>query len=326
MALTSQQRKRTACGRVARSGIVAAVPDDALAMPRVSVITPAHDNAATIEATLRSVVAQTFADWELVVADDASNDATPALVRDFGDPRVRLVRSPTNVGPAGARNLALDHAGGELVAFLDADDRYEPSYLATMIGRLEAEGPGVGIVCCDAWRETPQGEVLGRYSALHGPAEGIDLAGLLLRNRVLIASLCPREVVDEAGGFSTECWGSEDHDLWLRIVEHGHRVAYVDEPLVRYRVAEGSISSSRLRMARTDQATFGRALARGRLDAGQRAIARARLDLAVAAEAAARGVRPRDVPTFARAVRARVVLRRAAGHDAAGARAASASA
>jgi hypothetical protein len=72
-------------------------------------------------------------------------------------------------------------------------------------------------------------------------------------------------------------------------------------------------------MARTDQATFRRALARGHLDAGERAIAQARLDLAVAAEAAGRGARPRDVAAFARAVRAKVVLHRAAGQDVAAA-------
>jgi glycosyltransferase involved in cell wall biosynthesis len=280
-------------------------------MPRVSVITPAHDNAATIEATLRSVAAQGYGDWEVVVADDASSDATPDLVTGFGDPRVRLVRSATNLGPAGARNVALAEATGELVVFLDADDRLEPAYLETMVSRYDTEGPGVGIVCCDAWREDAAGHRLGRYSELHGGADGVGLTELLLRNPVLIASLVPRAAVDAAGGFSTECWGSEDHDLWLRIVEDGGRVVYVDEPLVVYRVAEGSVSSSRARMARTDQATFRRALARGRLDARQRRIARSRYDLAVAAEAATRGVRPRDAPAFARAVFARLRLRRA---------------
>jgi hypothetical protein len=85
---------------------------------------------------------------------------------------------------------------------------------------------------------------------------------------------------------------------------------YVDEPLVFYRVAEGSISSSRLRMARTDQATFRRALDRGRLDGEQTAIARDRLALAQAAEAVARGARPRDAAVLARAVVARARLRK----------------
>jgi glycosyltransferase involved in cell wall biosynthesis len=283
-------------------------------MPRVSVITPAHDNAGTIDATMASVAAQGYTDWELIVCDDASSDGTPARVQAAAetDPRIRLVHTEVNVGPAGARNRALESATGELVAFLDADDRLDPRYLDTLVSRYDAEPAGIGIVCCDAWRETAAGQRLGRYTDLHGAPASVGLADLLRRNPILIASLCPRAVVDEAGGFSLECWGSEDHDLWLRILEAGHRVAYVDEPLVTYRVADGSISSSRLRMAQTDQATFRRALERGRLDREQSAIARDRLALARAAEAVARGPRPADVLLVPAAVRARVRLRRAA--------------
>lgn len=277
-------------------------------MPRVSIITPLFDNAATIEATIASVLAQTDADWEMVVADDASTDGSPATVATTGDSRVRLVRAARNRGPAAARNLALEHASGELVMFLDADDRLEPAYLERMVAAYDAAGAGVGIVCCDAWREDANGRRLGRHAEHAGRATGAGLTELLLGNPVFITSLCPRAAVDAIGGFSTECFGSEDHDLWLRLVEQGGRVVYVDEPLVIYRVAEGSVSSSRARMARTDQATFRRALARGRLDGRQRRIAHARLDLAVAAEAEARGVRAGDVPAFARAVRARLTL------------------
>ena len=78
-------------------------------MPRVSVITPAHNSEAYLAEALRSVEAQTFTDWEVVVADDASSDGTVAVAESFA-PRVKVVRSETNLGPAGARNLALEHA------------------------------------------------------------------------------------------------------------------------------------------------------------------------------------------------------------------------
>ncbi|MCW3002650.1 MAG: hypothetical protein JWQ20_1948 [Conexibacter sp.] len=283
-------------------------------MPRVSVITPAHDNAVTIDATMASVAAQGYPDWELIVCDDASSDDTAARVQAAAatDPRIRLVHTDSNVGPAGARNRALESATGELVAFLDADDRLDPRYLETLLRRYDAEPAGIGIVCCDAWRETAEGERLGRYTDLHGAPASVGLTDILRKNQILIASLCPRAAVLDAGGFSLECWGSEDHDLWLRILEAGHRVAYVDEPLVTYRVADGSISSSRLRMAQTDQATFRRALDRGRLNAAQATIARDRLALALAAEAVARGPRLGDALLVPAAVRARVRLRRAA--------------
>jgi glycosyltransferase involved in cell wall biosynthesis len=283
-----------------------------MAAPRVSIITPAHDNAATIDGTIRSVAGQSIADWEHVICDDASSDDTAARVEAAAaaDPRVRLVRLASNGGPSAARNAALEVARGELVAFLDADDRYEPDYLRAMTAAFDAAPDGVGIVCCDAWREDADGGRLGRYSGATGGAAGADLLSVLRGNPIFIASLCPRAVVEEVGRFSTECWGSEDHDLWLRIIETGRSVVYVDEPLVVYRVQPGSVSSSRERMARTDQATFRRALARGRLGPRERRVATARLHLAIAAEAAARGPRISDVPAFARAALARLTLRR----------------
>jgi glycosyltransferase involved in cell wall biosynthesis len=283
-----------------------------MAAPRVSIITPAHDNAATIEATIRSVAAQSVGDWEHVICDDASGDDTAARVEQLAraDPRVRLVRSAVNGGPSAARNAALEVARGELVAFLDADDRYEPGYLQAMTAAFDAAPGGAGIVCCDAWREDGDGRRLGRYSEATGGARGASLLDVLRGNPIFVASLCPRAVVEEVGRFSTECWGSEDHDLWLRILETGRTVVYVDEPLVVYRVHPGSVSSSRERMARTDQATFRRALERGRLGPRERRVATARLHLAMAAEAAARGPRIGDAPAFVRAAIARLALRR----------------
>ena len=283
-----------------------------MAAPRISIITPAHDDAATIEATIRSVARQSVGDWEHVICDDASSDDTAARVEvaAAADPRVRLVRSTANGGPSAARNMALEVARGELVAFLDADDCYEPEYLRTMAAAFDARQDRVGIVCCDAWRVDPGGRRLGRYSETTGGAAGANLLGVLRGNPIFIAALCPRAVVDEVGAFCTECWGSEDHDLWLRIIETGREVVYVDQPLVTYRVQPGSVSSSRERMARTDQVTFRRALARGRLGPRERRVAAARLHLAIAAEAAARGPRIGDAPAFARAVLARLALRR----------------
>jgi teichuronic acid biosynthesis glycosyltransferase TuaG len=272
-------------------------------LPRVSVITPAHDNEGTIGATLRSVVDQTFGDWESIVADDASSDRT-AEVAAAVDPRVTVVRAQTNSGPAGARNLALEHASGELVAFLDADDRWETDYLERQVGlydREQAAGGRVGIVACDAWLERADGTRIGRYSERFGSADGVTLDELVKGNRIFISALCPRAAVEEAGRFSTECWGSEDHDLWLRIVELGYRVvANPPPPLAIYRVAEGSVSSSRLGMARTDQATYRRALERGRLDRRGRAVARRRLRLARAAERVERVGPVRAAPQLAR--------------------------
>jgi glycosyltransferase involved in cell wall biosynthesis len=257
-------------------------------VPRVSVIVPAYNSSATIGAAIESVLDGAYEDLELVICDDASTDATAVLVEAHPDPRVRLVRSQTNGGPAAARNLALEASSGELVAFLDADDRWLPEFLTEQVALYDRERPA-GIVTCDAWLVDERGERVGRHSDVVGSAVGAGLTEMLAANRVFISALCPREVIDQAGGFSTECFGSEDHDLWLRILERGHRLVYNPEPLALYAVAVSGISSSAGQMARTEQATYRRALDRNHLTASQRRIARAKLALAESAGQRAAG-------------------------------------
>lgn len=266
--------------------------------PRVSVVIPAHDASATIAATLASVAAQRFADWEAVVADDASADDTAAIVAAWGDDRVRLVRATANGGPARARNLALAHARGELVAFLDADDRWLPGYLEALVGaydREQARTGDVGIVCCDAWVEDEGGRRAETYRASIGAPEDVTLATLLRANVIFVSALAPRAAVLDAGGFDVRTFGSEDHDLWLKLVERGLRVVTVPQPLAVYRVHAASVSANPVRMAVTAQATYRLALARGRLRGRARRIARRQLDVhrAVAALERPGGRRPR---------------------------------
>lgn len=105
--------------------------------PAVSVVIPAYNAAGFIGRAVRSVQEQTLQDFEIVIVDDVSTDDTVSTVTRLSDadPRIRLVRSPLNGGPAAARNLGLDAARGEWIAILDADDAYHPERLATLVGR-----------------------------------------------------------------------------------------------------------------------------------------------------------------------------------------------
>jgi glycosyltransferase involved in cell wall biosynthesis len=111
-------------------------------MPRVSVIVPAHNAAAFVGSAIESVRAQTYRDWEIVAVDDGSTDDTWELLRAAG-PDVRCLRRETPGGPAAARNLALENARGELVVFLDADDRLLPRYLESQLAyyQVACESP-----------------------------------------------------------------------------------------------------------------------------------------------------------------------------------------
>src|SRR4051794_38467883 len=255
-------------------------------VPRVSIITPAHEAESLIGRAVASARAQTMEDWEMIVADDASRDDTATAAAESGDPRVRVVRSEHGLGPAGARNLALDHATGELVALLDADDQLLPRHLELMTGLYDTEQArtgDVGVVSCDAWLEGPAGRLPETYGERFGFPEGAGVTELLEANTVFVAALAPRAVIEAAGRFSTECFGSEDHDLWLRILESGRRIVSTREVLAVYSVSGEGLSGDPLGMARPAAATFRRALARGRLSAPQRRIAQRRLRIAKAA-------------------------------------------
>src|SRR5215510_618603 len=105
-------------------------------MPPVSVIMPTFNRADTIKRAIRSVQAQTFTDWELIVVDDGSTDNTVALIEGC-DPRLKLIRQE-NQGTAGARNAGLHASAGSYIAFLDSDDEWLPHHLELCVGFLEA--------------------------------------------------------------------------------------------------------------------------------------------------------------------------------------------
>ncbi len=289
-------------------------------MARVSVIVAAYQAGDTIEETLRSVLAQTYDDWEVIVGDDCSSDATPQLAAAFGD-RVRVVRSTANMGtPAATRMMAVAHSDAELIAFLDGDDLWRPEYLATMVGACDRERGAVGAICCDAQLLLPDGGLAGHtYMDLVGrPAGVIGIEELLRRNPVYTSALVPRAVFDAAGGLTSTLRGTDDYDLWFRIAESGRRIVYVDEPLARYRVRDSSMSADQGAMAGASAAVYRRALQRGRLSARQRRLARRAIrlqDAAARIEAVAAQRRAGGRLPVAAAVRALPLLALVAGEN-----------
>src|SRR5258708_4057666 len=114
----------------------------------VTLVTPTRDRAHTLGRAVRSVLAQTHADWELVIVDDASSDDTAGAAASFRDARIRYVRAPEHLGVTGAKNLGLDEARGEWIGILDSDDELVPHALASLLSVTERV-PRVEAISCN---------------------------------------------------------------------------------------------------------------------------------------------------------------------------------
>jgi glycosyltransferase involved in cell wall biosynthesis len=218
--------------------------------PRVSIIVTCFEQGRWIVECLEGIRAQTFTDWELVVADDVSTDDTRDVVERWlegpgADLDARLVVSPVNVGLTAILNLALGECVGELVAYCGGDDVWHPTKLERQVEALDAAGPSTAMVYSDArWIDEDGGLLCpSQLRELgHDPAPAGAVFDQLVRGNFMIAStaLYRRSAVEAAGGWDPDLY-YEDWDLFLRLAEH-HQVAAVDEPLIDYRVHQSSMS------------------------------------------------------------------------------------
>jgi len=222
-------------------------------MPAVSIILPTFNRADYLRETVASVFAQSWTDWELIVSDDGSDEATRALIQSFGaDERVRILWGRHSGSPAVARNAALRAARGDYVAFLDADDLWEPTKLARQLERLHLETSCKW--CYTAFQRVDEhGRLLADESTRRFRPIAGQIFAAILQGRASLRTPCvlaERELVNSVGGFDESFLDCEDIDLWLRLALIAD-VAVVNEPLVRVRVSPESFTGRR-RHARID--------------------------------------------------------------------------
>lgn len=189
-------------------------------MPQVSVIIPTYNRAETIEAAVRSVLQQTFQDFEVLVVDDASTDDTVARLSKIEDARLRVIEAPTNGGGAQARNLGLERATALLVAFQDSDDFWLPTKLASQVERLQAAGPkAVATFCSFIYLSGARTAVLPAAAEIP-PAE---IARTLFRRNLISTQtlLTRRSEIEAIGGFDPAMPRFQDWELCIRLAQRG---------------------------------------------------------------------------------------------------------
>ncbi|MCX7592248.1 MAG: glycosyltransferase family 2 protein [Fischerella sp.] len=211
-------------------------------MPKVSVVIPAYNAMDFLPETLASVLQQTFTDFEVLIVNDGSSDNIVEWVSGITDSRVKLI-SQANQRVSAARNTGITNAQGEYIAFLDADDLWEPTKLEKQVCCLD-EKPEVGLVYTWTLLVDKENNPTGRIFASH--VEG-NVWDKLLENDPISSGSSPmvrRSCFDAVGLFDRNLAYAPDLDMWVRIA-YSYPIAVVKEPLLRYRQLPNSFSRNR---------------------------------------------------------------------------------
>jgi glycosyltransferase involved in cell wall biosynthesis len=214
-------------------------------LPTVSVIVPAYNAAGTIADTLQSIFTQSRQDFEVIVVDDGSPDRT-ALQSAMAPWRgaVRVLFQP-NRGAGAARNLALLHARGQYVAFLDSDDAWMPGFLEAQLGYLERH-PDCDMVWSDGVISGETALAGRRYLESTESVARPSFVSLLSQTCTVLTSgtVARKSVIDAVGRFDAGLRRGQDYDLWLRLAHRGVQMHVLNEPLVKRQVVSTGLSGN----------------------------------------------------------------------------------
>jgi glycosyltransferase involved in cell wall biosynthesis len=257
-----------------------AAPEEPLVTAAVCTFNRAH----LVRRAVDSVLGQGFRDFELLIVDDGSTDATPAVLAAIDDPRVRTVRHARNRGVAGTRNTALRLARGRWMAYLDDDNEWAPEYLERQLA-VARRRPAAGVVCCRARRRDAR---TGRETIMPAEVfEGQVLSRLVAWwNPVVSCTLIRRALLLEVGGLDDRLRTMEDRDLWLRLAPRTDFAGHAAVLAVRH-VGHGDQLGRNLALKGPDVALMDAKWKATLLaTAGRRAYRRWRLELAESMERA----------------------------------------
>lgn len=206
-------------------------------MTKVSIITPTYNSSKFISNTVKSVLNQTFTDWEYLIVDDNSTDNTINIINEFikKDPRIKLLKTPKNSGgPATPKNIGIENATGEYVAFLDHDDEWLPQKLEKQVKVFEeSKDKKLGLVSSFLNIKDKNGNLEYRHKKNY---KG-DVIRQLANGNFIVTSSCvltKLSILKEVELFDSRFKTSDDWDMWLNISEAGYQFDFVPEYLVNY--------------------------------------------------------------------------------------------
>lgn len=210
----------------------------------ISIIMPMHNSAAFVGEAIESVLAQSYSEWELIIVDDESTDASVSIVEAYAqkDSRIRLFRNPKPIKmPSAPRNMGLSMAKGRYIAFLDSDDMWLPEKLTQQIPLMQ--NPQVAIVYSNYEKMTESGKKTGRV--IKAPRQA-DYKKLLRGN--VIGNLTGIYDKEKVGIVPFLNIHHEDYAMWLSILKRGFIAQNTGTVAARYRLSSSSVSTNKYRV------------------------------------------------------------------------------
>lgn len=206
-------------------------------MPRVSVVIPTCNRPELLKRAIRSVLAQTYQDFEIIVVDDGMKERAKDAALGFADPRIRYIQNDVSLGGGGTRNRGVDEAKGEYVAFLDDDDEWLPEKLEKQVDALLRASSKAGFVMPSVFLRKSDEEHITFIE--DGEMDFSKIALRRLKGFLTSGLLVKRNVLQEVGGFDPELPSHQEIDLVVRITQKYHGVG-IREPLtINYFGTEG---------------------------------------------------------------------------------------
>ena len=211
--------------------------------PLVSVIMPCYNMASYVSDSIKSVIAQTYPHWELLIVDDASTDETVNIIKSYAqaDSRIKFAIKKQNSGISDTRNQCIQMAQGQFLAFLDADDIWHPEKLEKQLSFMLAKNIGFTYSTYD-WIDE-DGKIMNKFINTIG---NLDYK-TYLRNTIIGCSTVMVNKAITGDVFVPKFRTSEDTATWLDILRKGLMAYAIDESLVSYRIRRKSASSNKIR-------------------------------------------------------------------------------
>ncbi len=209
---------------------------------KVTVLLPVYNAAEFLREAIDSILSQTFSDFELLIINDGSTDSSAQIIASFADKRIRVLNNERNIGIIATLNRGIEEARGEYIARMDADDISFPERLSKQVQALDSD-PHISVISCFVDFINVDGRVTGVWNTDRTTVSEKEIRTMMMRtNCIAHPGVMMRREIALKFLYNSQQKGTEDWDLWMRMLASGFKIAKLPEVLLHYRIHPGSIS------------------------------------------------------------------------------------